>query len=153
MAHLTESLFIDAPVEHVDRIVRDPTQWPKFWVGMAEPERIDGDGGPGTKVEFNLYMMGVRMRETEETLEEKHNPDGSTDWRWHFDGTTSGWLACHHEPIGEGTTITTEFDYTVPGSIIGKMADRLVIEKMQSRDFRHSLENLKLLAEETRTAH
>jgi coenzyme Q-binding protein COQ10 len=153
MAHLTESLFIDAPVDRVDDIVRDPGQWPKFWVGMEEPDRIDGDGGPGTKVQFNLYMMGVRMHETEETVDEKHNADGSTDWRWKFDGTTSGWLTCHHEPIGDGTTITTEFDYTLPGSVLGKVADRLVIEKMQSRDFRHSLENLKLLAEETKTAH
>ena len=152
MAHLTETLFIDAPIDRVDGIVRDPYQWPNFWVGMAEPERVDGDGGPGTKAEFNIYMMGVRMHETEETIEERHNPDGSTDWRWEFDGATSGKLSCHHEPQGEGTTITTEFDYTLPGSVLGKVADRLIIERMQSRDFRHSLENLKLLAEQTKTA-
>ncbi len=87
-----------------------------LWVGMREPDRIEGDGGPGTKVEFDLHMLGIRMHETDETIEERHNPDGSTDWR-------------------------------LPGSVLGKVADRLVVEKMQSRDFRHSLENLKLLAE------
>ena len=147
MAHLKESLFIKAPVERLDEIVRDPHQWPNFWVGMSEPDRIDGDGGVGTKVEFDLHMLGVRMHESEETVEERHNPDGSTDWRWKFEGATSGHLACHHEPSDGGTTITTEFEYVLPGSVLGKVADRLVVEKMQSRDFRHSLENLKLLAE------
>lgn len=47
--------------------------------------------------------------------------------------------------------ITTDFDYTLPGSVLGKVADRLLIEKMQGRDFRHSLENLKLLAETAST--
>ncbi len=153
MAHLKESLFINAPVAQIDAIVRDPRQWPNFWVGMSEPGRIDGDGGPGTKVEFDLHMLGVRMHETDETLEERHNPDGSTDWRWKFEGSTSGHLACHHQPDKEGTTITTEFEYSLPGSVLGKIADRLVIEKMQSRDFRHSLENLKLLAEAQSISH
>jgi hypothetical protein len=35
----------------------------------------------------------------------------------------------------------------VPGSVLGKVADRLLIEKRQKRDFESSLENLKLLAE------
>ncbi len=153
MAHLTESLFINAPVARVDEIVRDPHQWPNFWVGMSEPDRIDGDGGAGTKVEFDLHMLGVSMHETEETVEERHNPDGSTDWRWKFEGSTSGSLSCHHQPDKEGTTITTDFEYNLPGSVLGKIADRLLIEKLQSRDFRHSLENLKLLAEAQPVSH
>lgn len=151
MAHLTESLFINAPVASIDGIVREPRQWPKFWVGMSDPDRVEGDGGPGTVVEFDLHLMGIRMREKEKTVEERHNPDGSTDWRWDFEGSTSGHLTCHHEPRDGGTVITTDFDYTLPGSVLGKVADRLLIEKMQGRDFRHSLENLKLLAEAAST--
>jgi coenzyme Q-binding protein COQ10 len=58
-------------------------------------------------------------------------------------------MTCHHVPKNGGTQITTEFDYTVPGSVLGKVADRLLIEKLQRRDFQHSLENLKLLVEES----
>jgi hypothetical protein len=147
MAHLKESLFINVPVEHLDRIVRNPRQWSNFWVGMSEPESIEGDGGPGTIVAFDLTMMGMHLKETERTVEERHNPEGSTDWRWDFEGTSRGWMTCHHEPKDGGTEITTEFDYTLPGSVIGKVADRMIVEKIQSRDFHSSLENLKLLAE------
>ena len=45
----------------MDSIVRDPRQWPSFWVGVSDPERIEGDGGPGTEVEFTTLMLGVHM--------------------------------------------------------------------------------------------
>ena len=147
MAHLKESLFIKAPVEKIDGIVRDARQLPNFWVGAGEPSKIDGDGGPGTVVEYTLLMMGVHLHQIQRTAEERHDPNGSTHWRWEFEGTSSGWLTCDHVPEGEGTQITTEFEYTMPGSVLGKVADRLFIEKRESRDFRHSLENLRLLAE------
>jgi hypothetical protein len=83
----------------------------------------------------------------ERTIGERHNEDGSTDWRWEFEGTTSGSIACHHEPVEGGTRITTDFEYSVPGSVIGRAADRLLLEKRMRRDFENSLENLKLLAE------
>lgn len=42
-----------------------------------------------------------------------------------------------------------EMEYTVPGSVLGKVADRLIIERMMERNMIHSLDNLKLLMEET----
>jgi hypothetical protein len=147
MAHLKHTLFINAPVDTINAIVKDPHRWPEFWVGMSEPIRVFGDGGPGTKAEFSQEMMGWRLRVIDRTVEERHNADGSTDWRWQFEGSTFGWLTCHHEPRDEGTEITTDFDYSLPGSVFGKAADRLLIEKRSRRDFEDSLENLKLLAE------
>jgi hypothetical protein len=152
MAHLKHSLFINVPVDALNSIVRDPRRWPEFWVGMSGPVRVFGDGGPGTKAEFSQLMMGVRLRVIDRTVEERHNPDGSTDWRWQFEGSTFGCLTCHHEPRDEGTEITTEFDYSLPGSVFGKAADRLLFEKRSRRDFEDSLENLKLLAETTVSA-
>jgi len=123
----------DVPVQTLDRIVKNPRQWPQFWVGMSEPDKIEGDGRPGSRIEFSLVMMGMHLRQIDKTVEERHNPDGSTDWRWEFEGTAPGWLTCHHEPKDGGTQITTEFDYTLPGSFFGKIADRLVVEKMEQR--------------------
>jgi hypothetical protein len=147
MAHLTKTMFINVPVSDLDAVVKDPWQWPKFWVGMSEPERVFGDGGPGTKAEFTMLLMGVRTHMVDRTIEERHNDDGSTDWRWEFEGATSGSIACHHEPKEAGTQITTDFEYSVPGSVLGAAADRLLLEKRMRRDFENTLENLKLLAE------
>jgi coenzyme Q-binding protein COQ10 len=147
MAHLSTTMQINAPVEVLNAIVRDPHNWPKFQVGMGEPERVFGDGGPGTKVEFTQLMMGVKLRLVQRTIEERHDPDGSTFWRWELEGTAPGWITCHHQPHGDGCQITTNFEYAVPGSVLGKVADRLLIERRERRDFESSLENLKLLAE------
>jgi hypothetical protein len=147
MAHLTKSFFFKVSVDVLNDVVKDPWQWPRFWVGMNEPERVFGDGSPGTKAEFTMVVMGVPMHMIDRTVEERHNEDGSTDWRWEFEGATSGWLTCHHEPVEGGTETTTEFEYSLPGSLLGKAADRLLVEKRMRRDFENSLENLKLMVE------
>ncbi len=147
MAYLTKVTDINVPVERLNEIVKDPHQLARFWTGMSEPDRVFGDGGPGTKVESTMLFMGVHMRLTTRTVEERHNDDGSTAWRWELEGALTGSITCHHQPRGEGTEATTEFEYTMPGSVLGKVADRLLIEKRMRRDFENSLENLKLLAE------
>lgn len=147
MAHLHHTLHIDAPVRKVDEIVRDPNQWSHFWVGMADPSRVNGGGGPGTSAEFDLISFGIRQHEISRTVEEIHDPDGSTHWRWEFEGTTKGWMTCDHHPADGGTDIDTEFEYTVPGSVFGRVIDLLALERIQRRDFQNSLENLKVLAE------
>ena len=61
----------------------------------------------------------------------------------------SGELCCHHEPADTGIDVKTTFDYTIPGSILGKVADRVFLEKRVRRDFEDSMDNLKLFAETT----
>ena len=147
MAHLVHDFHVNVPVDAFDAVVKDPHNWPSFWVGMSEPERVFGDGSPGTKAEFTQLMLGVKFRVVDRTVEERHNPDGSTDWRWQFEGTMSGSILCHHQPRDGGTDVRTAFDYTIPGSALGKFADRVFLEKRVRHDFEDSMDNLKLFAE------
>jgi hypothetical protein len=147
MAHLVQTFFVNVPTPVFDETVKDPRNWPSFWVGMSEPERVFGDGGPGTKAEFTQLMMGMKFRIVDRTVEERHNDDGSSDWRWEFEGTMTGSLSCHHEPRNNGTAVTTTFDYTIPGSVLGQFADKLFFEKRLRHDFEDSMDNLKLFAE------
>jgi len=147
MAHLNQITHFNVAVDALNDIVRDPQRVPEYWVGMTGPHRAFGDGGPGTKAEFTLAMLGMRQRLVMRTVEERHNADGSTDWRWEYEGGISGSLTCHHEPREGGCQATTDFDYTLRGGIFGRMFDRLVIERRVRRDFEDSLENLRLLAE------
>jgi uncharacterized membrane protein len=52
-----------------------------------------------------------------------------------------------YETVNGGTRVTLELEYKVPGAALGKIADRLIVERMQSRAFQQSLENLKMLCE------
>jgi hypothetical protein len=147
VAHLTQTTEFNAPVDALNDIVRDPARVPEYWVGMSGPHRVFGKGGPGTKAEFTLEMMGAHRRFVSRTIEERHDPDGSTFWHWEYSGGLTGWLTCHHRPREGGSEATTEFEYALPGGVLGKLAGRLLIEKRVRRDFEESLENLKLLAE------
>jgi len=147
MAHLEQTTFIKVPVATLDGIVRDARRVPEYWVGMSAPLRAFGDGGPGSKAEFTLEMLGTHQRLIMRTTEEKHNSDGSTDWRWEYGGGMTGSLTCHHEPREGGLEATTRFDYVLRGGMFGRLFDRAVLERRVRRDFEDSLENLKLLAE------
>jgi coenzyme Q-binding protein COQ10 len=147
MAHLTYSFHVGVPVDSFDELVKDPRSWPRFWVGMEGSPRVFGDGSPGTKAEFFQHMMGVRMRMLDRTIEERHNTDGSADWRWQFEGPVTGAISCHHQPRAGGTDVTTNFDYDVPRRLGGRIVDRVILEKRMRHDFEDSMDNLRLLAE------
>jgi hypothetical protein len=152
MTHLKESIFINSPVEKVDDLVRDPRKWPMFMVGMEPPDKVTGDGGPGTVAEGSLSLvLGIHGHEVTTVTEERHEPDG-TYWRWDTSGTLPFWMTCHHEPQGGGTLLTTEFEYTMPWGVLGRATDLLFVERMQRRDMHRSLENMKRLLEVGRDA-
>lgn len=149
MGHLLSSIHINAPVEKVWEYARDPQHWSTFMVGMTDPEKIVGDGGVGTEVELSVIVAGVRLHETVRSLERREDPDGSAHWRAAIDGSSSGWMTWDYKPDAGGTLVTEEWEYTVPAGVLGKIADRFIFERMQERDTRASLENLKLLMEQT----
>ena len=51
------------------------------------------------------------------------------------------------EPVDGGTRFTMKFDYQMPGGGMGKIIDRLFVEKMNVKNLEDSLENLKALVE------
>ena len=151
MTHLKDSIFINAPVDMVDDLVRDPRMWPTFFVGVEPPERVTGDGGPGTVVEGSMALvLGIHVHETTKVTEERHESDG-THWRWDVSGSVPYCLTCHHQPREGGTLITSEVEYAMPWGVLGRAADRLFVERVQRRDAHHSLENMKRLLEERAT--
>lgn len=148
MGHPKESIFINVPMPKVQEFGSDPRNWPKFMVGLTEPTKISGDGGQGTVVECDFVTLGIHMPVTLKVVEDSVDPDGCLHRRLEAEGKVSGWQTWDIEPQGGGTYITVEREYTMPGSVLGDVGDRLLFEMMQARDTHHSLENLKLLMEE-----
>ena len=147
MGHLKDNIHIDAPVDKVFAYMDDPHNWATFMVGMAEPDKIIGDGKVGTQYEFTVLMAGIHMHLSTRLVEDQRDPNGGAHSRFDISGASSGWQTWDLKPENGGARVAVEMEYTVPGSILGKVADRLVIERMQERDMQHSLENLKLLLE------
>ncbi len=102
MAHLKDSIMISAPVDKVDAFVSDPHNWCKYWVGLGEPEKITGDGGPGTVVEQSMVWFGMRMPLVIRTTENTTEPDGASHWRGELSGGAPGWQTFDLKPCGGG---------------------------------------------------
>jgi hypothetical protein len=148
MAHLKDSVLINAPVHKVDAVVGDPNNWATFTTGMSAPTKISGSGGVGTAVEHRMALMwGISRPATTKVAEERHDPDGGTFWRWEMTGTAPAWWSCHHQPRDGQTLAATELEYTMPWGALGRACDRLFVVGGQKRAMRKTMENVKRLAE------
>jgi coenzyme Q-binding protein COQ10 len=147
MAHLKDSILIGAPPEKVHAFAADVRKWPIWFVGLGEAESVEGDNSPGTVVKQSYTFMGVHIPVTTKVIENSVDADGGRHWRAENEGSLAGWHSWNYLPREDGTLVEVEMEYAVPGSVLGKVADRLFVERNQERALRHTLENLKQLTE------
>lgn len=149
MSHIEKKILIHAPVEKVYDMARDPNRWNTWWVGLSEPEQINGKGEVGTVVKQNFLLAGIPFPVTSKVTEDKRDPK-EAHWKGNFEGPLEGHQEWDYIARGNDTEVVARIDYTVPGKALGKLADKMIIEKMQERSAEQTLENLKLLVENTK---
>ena len=64
-----------------------------------------------------------------------------------MEGMLSGIARWELTPEGNGTHVTTTFDYALPGGVFGKIADALVVKRMNTRSLEQGLHNFKDVVE------
>jgi coenzyme Q-binding protein COQ10 len=146
MAQLKKHILIHAPVEKVYALARDPHRWSTWFVGMEEIDKLTGEGEVGTVAEFGYMMAGMRFPVTVEVMEVHMGPEGGR-WKGKIGGPLAGEQTWIYTPKGDDTEVTVDMEYTVPGRALGKIADRLIIERTQERAADQTMENLKRLCE------
>lgn len=146
MAHIHKKILIHAPVEKVYALARDPKHWNAWWVGLSEPEKIEGKGEKGTIVKHHYALAGMDFPVTSRVVLDDADPK-EAHWKGEIEGPLEGKHEWTYKAKGKDTEVETEINYTVPGKAIGKLVDKLLFEKMQERSAEHTLENLKLLCE------
>lgn len=151
MTQIRKNILINAPIEKVYAFARDPEKWNTWFVGLSAPEEIKGRGEAGTTSKHKYMMAGLSFPMTARVVEDTPGPK-TAHWRGTFEGPLSGQHVWTYTAKGDATEMTGELDYTIPGNVVGKIADKLVIEKLQERAIEHSLDNLKLLCESEVTA-
>jgi coenzyme Q-binding protein COQ10 len=146
MATIAKSILIHAPVEKVYALARDPNRWPTWVVGVGEIEKLTGQGEAGTLAEFTYTLAGMGFPVTIEVLEDHVSPEGGR-WKGKIGGPLAGEQTWTYAPRNGDTELAVDLEYTVPGKGLGKIADRLIIERTQQRAADETLENLKKLCE------
>ena len=64
-----------------------------------------------------------------------------------MEGMLSGQARWALAPEGDGTRLTTTFDYALPGGVFGKVADALIVKRMNGKSLEEALINFKALVE------
>jgi len=145
MAHIHDSIMINAPVDKVFAVGRDPRRWDSWWVNLHE-RRVHGDGSTGSRVDYDYLVAGLQVHLRTKVLKDRFEADGTGHWRGTIDGEMRGEQRWDFSPWGDGTLVTADVDYTLPEEI-SRMADPGVVERLEERAIHQTLENLKFMFE------
>ena len=143
MTTLERSVLINAPVDAIEAITDDARRLPEWYAGIEHAEPDDVFPQVGGKVALVYKASGVTFNLTQTSVERVPGKSGVNQMEDMITGTNRMTFA----PEGEGTRVTMSFEYEMPGGGVGKLFDRLVVERINAQNLERSLKNLKGLLE------
>ena len=143
MAIVQRNVLIEASPLQTMGLLSDASRWPDWYPGMTEIDIAPPFPEAGGKVVFKVKSAGMSMPITETVLE--YQPGKLQLLQ--IDGTMSGRARWELTPEDGGTRLTTTFDYALPGGVFGKIADALMVRRMNAKSLEEALHNFKALVE------
>lgn len=143
MAIVQRNIQIKASPQEVMALLSDASRWPDWYPGMTEIDITGPFPEEGGKVAFKVKSAGVSMLITETVLD--YQPEKLQLLK--MDGILSGHARWELSPEGDGTRLTTTFDYALPGGVFGKIADALIAKRINAKSLEEALRNFKALVE------
>jgi uncharacterized protein YndB with AHSA1/START domain len=143
MAIVQSNVQIEASPQKTMALCSDASRWPDWYPGMKEIDLVAPFPEEGGKVAFKVKSAGMSMPITETVLD--YQPGKLLLLQ--MQGMLSGRARWELTPDGDGTRLTTTFDYALPGGVFGKLADALIVERMNRKSLEEALNNFKALVE------
>src|SRR5437763_13102031 len=143
MAIVQRNVQIKASPQESMALLSDASRWPEWYPGMTEIDYAAPFPEQRGKVAFKVKSAGMSMPLTETVLD--YQPDKLQLLQ--MEGMLSGRARWELTPEGDGTRLTTTFDYTVPGGVLGKLADALIVTRMNGKSLEQGLNNFKAFVE------
>jgi carbon monoxide dehydrogenase subunit G len=143
MAIVQRNVQIKASPEKTMELLSDAGRWPDWYPGMTEINITGPFPEEGSKVAFKVKSAGMSMPTTETVLDYQPGKLQLLE----MEGMLSGRARWELTPEGNGTRLTTTFDYAVRGGVVGKLADAVMIKRMNGKSLEEALSNFKALVE------
>jgi uncharacterized membrane protein len=143
MTTVERSVLINTPVDAIETIMDDARRLPEWYAGIEQADSDDVFPEPGGKVDMVYKAAGITFTLTQTSLERVPGQGGVNQ----MEGMITGTNHLTYTPEGEGIRVTMRFEYQMPGGGLGKVVDRLLVERMNAQNLERSLANLKTLAE------
>jgi uncharacterized protein YndB with AHSA1/START domain len=143
MAIVQRNVQIKASPQETMALLSDASRWPEWYPGLTEPSITAPYPEEGGKVAFKVKSAGLSMPITETVLD--YQPGKLQLFQ--IEGMMSGRARWELTPEPDGTRLTTMFDYTLRGGAFGKVADALMVKRMNGKSLEEALDNFKALVE------
>ncbi len=143
MAIVERSIQIKASPQATMSLLSEASRWPEWYPGMSEVDVTAPFPEAGGKVVFKVKSAGISMSITETVLD--YQPGKLQLLQ--MDGMLSGRARWELTPEGDGTRLTTTFDYALPGGVFGKIADALIVKRINAKSLEEALHSFKAFVE------
>ncbi len=146
MTQIRKTTEVDAAQDHVFSLLTDLDRLPDWsTITVATHDAPSQPLRTGDTFRQSLRIVG-RSIDTDWTVTELDRPRHVA---YEAKGPAGAWLRMAQtvESTGDGSTVSFEVDYELPGGVIGDLASSLA-ERRNEREVEHSLHNLKELAED-----
>ncbi len=143
MATVQDSVEIKSSPQETMALLSDASRWPDWYPGMTEIDIVAPFPDKGGRVVFKVKSAGISMSIAETVLDYQPGKLQLLS----MEGMLSGQARWELMPQGDHTRLTTTFDYALPGGLFGKIADALIVRRMNDRSLGEALENFKALVE------
>jgi uncharacterized membrane protein len=145
MPFVEQSIRINAPIEVVfDLIAHQPERMAEWWPPIELQERVTPPPtAVGSKARYVYNMLNVEIRGEHEVMAMETNRHLIVQTISGIDST----FDFEFQPDDDGTLLTIRVDYSLPGSVIGQLMNRVFIEERNLADLQEGLQNLKRIVE------
>jgi len=149
VAKIHRDVVVNADPERCFDFIADPSLAPLFISSLYSITPIEVEPrGAGNRWGFEYDMFGVPVRGESECTEFAR----PSKYVWRSipgSSTIDTTFSYSFEPEGGGTRVSLDVDYQVPEKVLGgKIADKLVVERMNEHEADAAISNLKVVLEE-----
>ncbi len=137
------SVTINAPIEKIFDVIADYGQMAHY-APISEVTNIKGNPGEkGSSADYTYHVLGIKFTMHTTVLEAERPRKVTTEET----GGLSGKFEWTLLPAGQGAKVNVSIDYSVPGGILGKIANQLLLERMNQKNMESMAQGLKIYCE------
>jgi ligand-binding SRPBCC domain-containing protein len=145
MATISKKIKINAPVGKVFNFVTSSDNWTKYVTSLVDVKDVSSHKvEPGTTFKWTYRMFGMNFNGKGQVLENKKNRNFALKMEGNFPIVEKYTFT----PVDKGTELSFQMEYQIPGKLMGSIANKVVIEKLNKREAVNVLSKVKTLCEE-----
>lgn len=144
MTTINKSIWINGDMAAIDKVIDDNMRLPEWYAGVIASDPDPGyPAEVGTTNRIKYKSAGITFDVVLTSL--TYEPQG--DRSFELSGMIGGINHWSFQSEGSGIRVTLKFEYEMPGGGLGKIADRLLVERTNEKNAETSLNKLKELVE------